>query len=210
MTKPREIEIEGGVYILGEGAFVHPDAIVGAGTKIWDGARVMGGSVVGMCCVIGAGVGIEGAQLGDYCKVQNGNTLYHGVSADDYAFFGPNATTTNDHNPRAFGDWQLSRIHLGVGASIGANATLVAQPDTLEIGALSVVGSGSVVTKSVPEAAVVVGNPARHIGWANVEGMMISRDTTSLPPELEDMLNDPRLAIEKLLAKQAMEIMNNE
>lgn len=210
MAKPREIEVEGGIYLMAESAFVHPEAIIGAGTKIWDGARVMGGSVVGMCCVIGAGVGIEGAALGNYCKVQNGNTLYHGVSADDYAFFGPNATTTNDHNPRAFGDWQLSQIHLGIGASIGANATLVAQLDTLEIGALSIVGSGSVVTKNVPEAGVVIGNPARHIGWANVEGMMVSRDTTGIPPELEDMLKDPRLAIERLLEKQAREKTSNE
>jgi len=202
MTKPRVIETEGGEYWLGDGASVHPEATVGPGTKIWDGARILGGTVLGKNCVIGAGVGIEGATLGDYCKVQTGNTLYHGVTAEDYVFFGPNATTTNDHNPRAFGDWDLSRIHLEIGSSIGANATLIARPETLKIGALSVVGSGSVVTKNVEAGRLVAGNPARGIGWVDVRGRMVSDTLKPCAPEYAAMLRDPRLAIEQLIREQ--------
>lgn len=198
----REVECEGGVYYVAETAVVHPEAVIGAGTKIWHGARVMGGSAIGASCVIGANVGIEGATIGDYCKVQTGNTLYNGVVASDYVFFGPNVTTTNDHNPRAFGDWDLTETRIGIGASIGANATLIAGHD---IGDLALVGAGSVVTRRVEAGTVVVGNPAEFLGWVDVGGHLISRDRDHRPASIDEILRDPRVAVVRSLQKSRKE-----
>lgn len=194
------VECEGGHYLKSADAEVHPGALVGPDTKIWSGAQVFNGARIGRSCVIGAGVFIErDVQLGDHSKVQRGATLYTGVLAQDHVFIGPNATFTNDRNPRSFGPWELSETVLETGASIGANATIVAGR---RVGALSLVAAGAVVVKDVESGQLVMGNPARAAGWVDVGGKVISRDPDVMPPELEELLRDPRLTIENYLASQ--------
>jgi len=199
MSPLREIETRGGTYFAHIDATVDKGAEIGAGTKIWAGAHIFSGAKIGESCIVGEGVGIEsGAMLGDFSKVQSGVRLYGGVEAGDYVFFGPNATTTNDRNPRAFGDWELSKTIIDTGASIGANATLIAGN---HIGALSLVAAGSVVSRDVQPGSIVLGNPARFHGWVDVSGAVISRDPER-PDEVAQMLVDPRACIETYLQRK--------
>lgn len=193
-----EVDCEGGVYFKHENATVSPKAIIGHGTKIWGEAQVYEGASIGSNCVIGAGVHIENdVILGSNSKVQRGVVLYRGIIADEYVFFGPNATTTNDHNPRSFGPWELTETLIGTGAAIGANATLVCGKN---IGPLALIGAGSVVTKSVRAAEVVAGNPAIHLGWADVSGKVVSQGI-EMPVVLQSMVIDPLTAIKKYLGE---------
>lgn len=150
--------------------FIHPTAEVsdqakiGDGTKIWNLAQVREDSVIGENCIISKNVYIdEKAVLGNRVKVQNNVNVYHGVEVEDDVFLGPSMTFTNDFYPRAFNeDWEITNTYVKKGASIGANATIVCG---VTIGEYAMVGSGSVVTKDVPAYALVVGNPAKQIGW---------------------------------------------
>jgi acetyltransferase-like isoleucine patch superfamily enzyme len=150
---------------------------IGPGTWLWHRAQVRVGARIGRDCVIGRDAFIdEGVSLGDRVKVQNGALIYHGVTIEDGVFVGPGAILTNDRRPRALNaqgelargdDWTVSPIRVGTGASIGAGAIIVAGCD---IGPHAMVGAGSVVTHEVPGHALVVGNPARQIGWVCVCG----------------------------------------
>ena len=196
MLKPQAIECEGGSYFVGQNVQIHKDANIGPDSYLWDNTRVFKGVSIGAGCVIGAGVTLENEViLGKMCKVQAGNTLYKGIIADDYVFFGPNATTTNDRNPRAFGPWQLAETYFGMGASIGANSTIIAGNS---IGALSLVGAGAIVSRDVEPGTLVIGSPARFKGWVNVTGEVISRNDDS-PKEILEMLRDPKKAIEEYI-----------
>lgn len=202
MGNLRRIECEGGHYKAAPTADISDSAVIGPDTTLWDDVRVGAGSFIGEGCVIGAGVHIESsAQLGDYCKVQRGVTIYSGVVAGDYVFFGPNATTTNDRNPRAFGAWEKSQTLIETGASIGANATVIAGN---RVGALSLVGAGAVVTRDVGPCQLVVGNPARFNGWVNVAGEVTGRDQDVTPSEVELVIHNPRLAIEQYLIQEEL------
>lgn len=159
-------------------ARIHPtadlesDVTVGPRTGIWHGAQVRTGARIGAECVIGRGAFIdEGVTLGNRVKIQNLALVYHGVTVEDGVFIGPNAILTNDRYPRAItatgelaraDDWVVSPITLRTGCSIGAGAVVVAGTD---IGRFATVGSGSVVTRSVPDHALVAGSPARRLGW---------------------------------------------
>jgi acetyltransferase-like isoleucine patch superfamily enzyme len=153
-------------------ADLEPDVSVGPRTSIWNRAQIRQGACIGAECVIGRDAFIdEGVVIGDRVKIQNAALVYHGVTVDDGVFIGPNAILTNDRFPRSItasgelaraDDWVVSPIHLNVGASIGAGAVVVAGND---VGRFATVGAGAVVTRTVPDHALVVGNPAHRIGW---------------------------------------------
>ncbi len=150
--------------------FIHPLAVVdegakiGRGTKIWHFAHVRGTATIGEDCIIGKDVYIDAdVVIGNRVKIQNGVSVYHGVTIEDDVFCGPHMTFTNDLYPRAFSqDWKVSKTLVKRGASIGAHATIVC--DTV-LGEYCMVGSGAVVTRDVPAHGLVVGNPARLIGF---------------------------------------------
>lgn len=150
--------------------FVHPTAEVssqakiGDNTKIWNQVQIREGAVIGNNCIISKNVYIDAdVQIGSGVKIQNNVNVYHGVVVEDDVFLGPSMTFTNDMYPRAFSsDWKVSPTLVKKGASICANATIRCG---VVIGRYATVGAGSVVTKDVPAYALVVGNPARQIGW---------------------------------------------
>ena len=152
-------------YFAHESAYVDEGAQIGAGTKIWHFSHVQSGARVGADCVIGQNVNIAGeAIVGNRCKIQNNVSVYDGVILEDEVFCGPSCVFTNDFMPRAHGSqgWDISPTVLKHGASVGANATIVCGN---VLGRYCMVGSGAVVTHDVPDHALVVGVPARQIGW---------------------------------------------
>jgi acetyltransferase-like isoleucine patch superfamily enzyme len=158
--------------VIHPSADVSSDARVGARTKVWNRAQIREGAVVGDDCVIGKDAYIDaGVQVGDKVKIQNGALVYHGVTVGSGVFIGPGAILTNDRYPRSItadgelateADWTISEIVLAFGCSIGAGAIVVAGTD---VGRFATVGAGAVVTRDVPDHALVAGNPARLLGW---------------------------------------------
>ncbi len=151
--------------------FVHPTAVldekvkIGRGTKIWHFCHVMAGAEIGSGCVLGQNVVVAPAvRIGSGCKIQNNVSIYTGVELEDDVFCGPSMVFTNVNNPRAHISRkdEFRRTRVGRGATIGANATIVCGHD---IGRYAFVGAGAVVTGDVPAYALVVGNPARQVGW---------------------------------------------
>lgn len=159
-------------------AFVDEGAAIGAGTAIWHGAHVMPGARVGADVVIGQGCFVAAtAVLGDGCRVQNGVSVYDGVELGPGVFVGPGAVFTNVRTPRARFPRApaFERTYVEEGASIGANATIVCG---VVVGRAALVGAGAVVTRDVPPHAVVVGVPARVVGWTCACGDLRSRART--------------------------------
>ncbi len=166
--------------------FAHPTAVIdapcqiGDGTKIWHFSHLMPGCVLGENCNIGQNVVISPeVVLGKNVKVQNNVSIYTGVSCDDDVFLGPSCVFTNVLNPRSAVNRRDSylKTHVGKGASIGANATIVCGHN---IGAFAFIGAGAVVTKEIPAYALVVGNPARQLGWMSEFGQRLNFDTNGL------------------------------
>ena len=152
-------------------AYVHPSAIVdegvevGDGTKIWHFVHVSTGARIGQGCSLGQNVYIgNDVRIGDRVRIQNNVSVYTGVEVADDAFLGPSCVFTNVINPRSEVNRKQAylRTFVGHGASIGANATIVCGHD---LGEYAFVGAGAVITRSVPSYALVVGNPARQLGW---------------------------------------------
>lgn len=154
-----------------ETAIVDQPATIGADTKIWHWVHVMSGAQIGEGCVLGQNVYVGGkAVLGNNVRVQNNVSIYDRVILADDVFCGPSMVFTNVVNPRSSverKDEYLETI-VGKGASIGANATIICGN---EIGEYAFIGAGSVVTKPVPAFALVVGNPAKQIGWMSKAGV---------------------------------------
>jgi UDP-2-acetamido-3-amino-2,3-dideoxy-glucuronate N-acetyltransferase len=172
--------------------FAHPTAVIdegctiGKGTKIWHFAHVMSNCVLGENCNLGQNVVISPeVVLGNNVKVQNNVSIYTGVICEDDVFLGPSCVFTNVVNPRSAVNrrGQYAKTHVGKGASIGANATIVCGHD---IGAYAFIGAGAVVTKTVPAYALIIGNPGRQAGWMseyghklnfNVEGKAVCEES---------------------------------
>ena len=153
-----------------ETALVDEGCSIGNGTKIWHFSHIMSNCTIGEKCNIGQNVVVSPAViLGNNVKVQNNVSIYTGVTCDDDVFLGPSMVFTNIINPRSAINRrdQYAKTHVGKGASIGANATIVCGHD---IGAFAFIGAGAVVTKNVPAFALVVGNPARQLGWVGEYG----------------------------------------
>ena len=153
-----------------ETAIVDEGCTIGKGTKIWHFSHIMSSCTLGENCNIGQNVVVSPeVVLGNNVKVQNNVSIYTGVVCDDDVFLGPSMVFTNVTNPRSAINrrGQYAKTHVGKGASIGANATIVCGHD---IGTYAFIGAGAVVTKTVPAYALVVGNPAKHIGWMSEYG----------------------------------------
>ena len=157
-------------YFAHETAVIDENCIIGEGTKIWHFSHVMSNCVLGKNCNLGQNVVVSpDVILGENVKVQNNISIYTGVICEDDVFLGPSMVFTNVTNPRSgvVRRGQYSKTTVKKGASIGANATIVCGHD---IGSYAFIGAGSVVTKNIPDYALVVGNPARQIGWMSEYG----------------------------------------
>lgn len=168
---------------IAAGADVDPRARIGAGTAVWPAATVREHAQVGADCVIGRGAYVdEGVRLGDRVKVQNLALLYGPAVVEEGAFIGPAVVLTNDTYPRSVDpsgrlkravDWEARGVYVGRWASVGARAVVVAG---VRVGAYALVGAGAVVTRDVPDYALVVGVPARRVGWVGPAGVPLVPD----------------------------------
>lgn len=168
---------------VAESADVSAEASIGAGSSIWHLAQVRESAVLGENCVIGRGAYIgTGVQLGDNCKVQNYALVYEPAVLGAGVFIGPAVVLTNDTYPRAVNpdgslksahDWEAVGVTIREGASVGARAVCVAP---VTIGAWATIAAGAVVTKDVPDFALMVGVPARRIGWVGKAGHPLEHD----------------------------------
>ncbi len=164
-------------------ADVSDEAVIGEGTSIWHEAQVRERAHIGVGCNLGKGVYVDfDVHIGDNCKIQNRASIYHGTTLADGVFVGPHVIFTNDKLPRAINadgsvksndDWVVGPISVGQGASLGAGSIIL---PGVNVGAFALVGSGSVVTKHVPDYAIVVGNPARVVGFACGCGTKLQQD----------------------------------
>ena len=157
-------------YFAHETAVIDKGCTIGKGTKIWHFSHIMTGAVIGENCNLGQNVVVSpDVTLGRNVKVQNNVSIYTGVNCEDDVFLGPSMVFTNIVNPRSKivrkGEYVETKV--GKGASIGANATIICGNS---IGAYSFIGAGAVVTKDVPDYALVIGNPARKTGWMSEYG----------------------------------------
>ena len=153
-------------YFKHETAIIEENTKIGENTKIWHFAHIREKTEIGNDCNLGKGVYVDyGVKIGNKVKIQNSVSVWHGVTIEDEVFVGPNACFTNDMYPRSqiWNDERLKKTLIKKGASIGANSTILCD---LEIGEYAVVGAGSVVTKSIPNHGIVIGNPAKLIGYA--------------------------------------------
>ena len=168
-------------FFAHESAYVDEGCAIGAGTKIWHFTHIMSGAIIGERCNLGQNVVISpDVVLGNNVKVQNNVSIYTGVILEDDVFCGPSMVFTNVINPRSHvvRKHEYQRTRVGRGASLGANCTVVCGHD---IGKYAFIGAGSVVTRNVPDYALVVGNPARITGWVCECGVKLASGATPPP-----------------------------
>jgi UDP-2-acetamido-3-amino-2,3-dideoxy-glucuronate N-acetyltransferase len=161
-------------YYAHESAFIDEGCTIGDGVKIWHFSHIMSNCVIGDKCNIGQNVVISpNVVLGNNVKIQNNVSIYTGVVCEDDVFLGPSMVFTNVINPRSAVNRksEYAKTIVKKGASIGANATIVCGHD---IGTFAFIGAGAVVTKNVPNYALLVGNPAKQIGWVSEYGHRLS------------------------------------
>jgi UDP-2-acetamido-3-amino-2,3-dideoxy-glucuronate N-acetyltransferase len=171
-------------YFVHESSYVDEPCEIGEGTKIWHFSHVMAGSKIGRRCNIGQNVVISpGVRIGDNVKLQNNVSVYTGVELEDDVFCGPSMVFTNVTNPRSHVSRkdEYRRTLVKRGASIGANATVVCGHT---IGRYAFIGAGSVVTRDVPDYAMVVGNPGRVVGWMCQCGVKLDLMRESQPDQV--------------------------
>jgi len=158
-------------YFVHDSAYVDEGAEIGEGTKIWHFAHIMSGAKIGKNCIFGQNTNVAGGVvIGDNVKVQNNVSIYAGTIVEDDVFLGPSCVLTNVTNPRSqivrHGLYEETILRRGV--SIGANATIVCG---IEIGRYAFIAAGAVVAKDVPDYALMVGVPARRVGWISRHGL---------------------------------------
>ena len=162
--------------LIHRSTYVDDGATIGPGTKVWHFSHILPGTVIGNNCSIGQNVMIgPRVTIGEGCKIQNNVSLYEGVELEADVFCGPSCVFTNVSTPRAnvSRKTEFARTLVGRGATIGANATIVCGHS---LGAWCTVGAGAVVTRDVEEFSLVVGNPARRIGWVAMSGERLGPD----------------------------------
>lgn len=182
---------------LHESSYLDEGARVGRNTRIWHFSHVLRDAVVGSDCNIGQNVMIgAGVQVGDRCKIQNNVSVYEGVTLEDGVFCGPSCVFTNVVNPRAEIERknELMATRVGKGATIGANATIVCGND---IGEFALVSAGAVVTGRVPAHALMIGVPARRVGWVSRTGHRLDAELRC-PVTDEHHVDDGRGGLEVL------------
>ncbi|HRE40596.1 MAG TPA: acyltransferase [Ignavibacteria bacterium] len=165
-------------YFVNKYAVVDDGVEIGEGSKIWHFSHVQPGSKIGKKCVLGQNVNVANdVIIGNYCKIQNNVSIYEGVTLEDYVFCGPSMVFTNILNPRCkypqVGKEFYIKTLVKEGASLGANSTIVCG---ITIGRFAFVAAGAVVTKDVPDFALVKGNPARISGWYSEAGKKLEFD----------------------------------
>jgi UDP-2-acetamido-3-amino-2,3-dideoxy-glucuronate N-acetyltransferase len=169
-------------FYINEYAVVDANVEIGEGTKVWHFSHIQSGSKIGKKCVFGQNVNVgNNVTIGDYCKVQNNVSIYEGVTLEDYVFCGPSMVFTNILDPKCkypqVGAQFYVKTLVKEGASIGANATIVCG-NTL--GKHCMIGAGSVVTKDVPDYALVIGTPGRVVGWVSEAGKRLKFDENGI------------------------------
>lgn len=169
-------------YYVNPHAVVDDNVEIGEGTKIWHFSHVQSGSKIGKKCVLGQNVNVANdVIIGNFVKIQNNVSVYEGVELEDYVFCGPSMVFTNILDPRCkypqVGKEFYIKTVVKEGASLGANSTVVCGHT---IGKFAFVGAGAVVTKDIPDYALVVGNPARVIGWFSEAGKRLKFDENGI------------------------------
>ncbi len=188
-------------------ANVSKDVNIGDGTRIWNQAQVREKVSIGRNCIIGKDVYIDfSVEIGDDVKIQNGALIYHGITIESGVFVGPGAIFTNDKRPRAINpdgslkgndDWEVGLTRIRYGASIGAGAVIL---PNVTIGSFALVAAGAVVTRNVPDHALVVGNPARQVGYVckcAAKLVDAGNDTFHCPTCLEHYVFQPSYEVAK-------------
>jgi UDP-2-acetamido-3-amino-2,3-dideoxy-glucuronate N-acetyltransferase len=165
-------------YFKHESAYIDDNCLIGEGTKIWHFSHIQSGAKIGKKCVFGQNVNVgNNVSIGDFCKVQNNVSIYEGVTLEDYVFCGPSMVFTNILDPKCkypqVGAQYYAKTLVKEGASIGANATIVCG---ITLGKHCLIGAGSVVTKDVPDYALVVGVPSKILGWVSEAGKRLDFD----------------------------------
>lgn len=169
-------------YFVHESSYIDDDVEIGEGTKIWHFSHIQSGARIGRKCTFGQNVNVgNGVVIGDFVKVQNNVSIYEGVTLEDYVFCGPSMVFTNVIDPRCKYPQRGSEFYqttlVKVGASIGANATIVCGNT---VGRHAFIGAGAVVTRDVPDYALMVGVPARRVGWACECGEILPKYDTEV------------------------------
>lgn len=172
--------------IIKESAQVAPSAVLGDGTTVWELAQIREDARLGTGCVVGRGAYVgSGVRIGNNVKLQNYALVYEPASLGDGVFVGPAVVLTNDTYPRSVdpdgalkrgGDWQPVGVEVGEGASLGARSVCVAP---VKVGRWAMVAAGAVVTRDVPDFALVVGVPAKQVGWVGEAGVRLVGDAES-------------------------------
>jgi UDP-2-acetamido-3-amino-2,3-dideoxy-glucuronate N-acetyltransferase len=162
-------------YFKHESAYIDENVQIGEGTKIWHFSHIQSGACIGKFCVLGQNVNVgSNVVIGNYVKIQNNVSVYEGVTLEDYVFCGPSIVFTNIVDPRSkypqVGSEFYIKTLIKEGASIGANSTIICGNT---IGKFAFVGAGAVVTKDVRDYSLVVGNPAKHVGWFSEAGQKL-------------------------------------
>jgi UDP-2-acetamido-3-amino-2,3-dideoxy-glucuronate N-acetyltransferase len=169
-------------YFKHESAYVDDNVEIGEGTKIWHFSHVQSGAKIGTNCVLGQNVNVgNNVVIGNLVKIQNNVSIYEGVILEDYVFCGPSMVFTNIVDPRSKYPQVGSKYYLKTivkeGASLGANCTIVCGHT---IGKFAFIGAGAVVTKDIHDYALVVGNPAKQIGWLSEAGQKLIFDKNGI------------------------------